>query len=123
MWTCPKCNERIEDDFDSCWICAGTETDLWPEAHATQARRRARAADEGIEHNLQFEDYPGDELRRARRLGDPVKVASNWMVLWSVLVLLSNLILLFLGAIHSSSAGVQGGQSYIVVCMVFMLSI
>jgi hypothetical protein len=23
MWTCPKCNERIEDQFDSCWKCAG----------------------------------------------------------------------------------------------------
>ncbi|MDR3457738.1 MAG: hypothetical protein P4N60_09855 [Verrucomicrobiae bacterium] len=24
MWTCPKCHERIEDQFDSCWQCAGT---------------------------------------------------------------------------------------------------
>lgn len=23
MWTCPKCNESIEDQFDSCWKCAG----------------------------------------------------------------------------------------------------
>src|SRR4051812_24398259 len=23
MWTCPKCSERIEDQFDSCWKCAG----------------------------------------------------------------------------------------------------
>ena len=23
MWICPKCNERIEDQFDSCWKCAG----------------------------------------------------------------------------------------------------
>src|SRR5215831_68270 len=23
MWTCPKCGERIEDQFDSCWRCAG----------------------------------------------------------------------------------------------------
>jgi hypothetical protein len=25
MWRCPKCNENIEDQFDSCWKCAGTE--------------------------------------------------------------------------------------------------
>ena len=24
MWTCPKCKERIGDEFDSCWRCAGT---------------------------------------------------------------------------------------------------
>jgi hypothetical protein len=23
MWTCPQCKERIEDQFDSCWQCAG----------------------------------------------------------------------------------------------------
>jgi peptidoglycan/LPS O-acetylase OafA/YrhL len=25
MWKCPKCNENIEDQFDSCWKCAGPE--------------------------------------------------------------------------------------------------
>jgi hypothetical protein len=23
MWSCPKCGEEIEDQFDSCWKCAG----------------------------------------------------------------------------------------------------
>jgi hypothetical protein len=23
MWICPKCKESIEDQFDSCWKCAG----------------------------------------------------------------------------------------------------
>ena len=23
MWTCSKCGEQIEDQFDSCWKCAG----------------------------------------------------------------------------------------------------
>jgi hypothetical protein len=23
MWTCPKCRESIEDQFDSCWNCGG----------------------------------------------------------------------------------------------------
>jgi len=23
MWTCDKCGEKIEDQFDSCWKCAG----------------------------------------------------------------------------------------------------
>lgn len=26
MWTCPKCGERLEDQFDSCWKCAGQAT-------------------------------------------------------------------------------------------------
>jgi len=25
MWICPKCKESIEDQFDSCWKCAGAE--------------------------------------------------------------------------------------------------
>jgi hypothetical protein len=24
MWTCPKCKEQINDEFDSCWKCAGS---------------------------------------------------------------------------------------------------
>jgi hypothetical protein len=23
MWACPKCHESLEDQFDSCWKCAG----------------------------------------------------------------------------------------------------
>jgi hypothetical protein len=23
MWNCPRCNEPLEDQFDSCWKCAG----------------------------------------------------------------------------------------------------
>jgi hypothetical protein len=23
MWTCPKCKESIEDEFETCWKCAG----------------------------------------------------------------------------------------------------
>ena len=34
MWTCPKCGEKIEDQFDSCWNCAGKQdasaTNTWP---------------------------------------------------------------------------------------------
>jgi len=26
MWTCPKCHEDVEDDFDLCWKC-GTSQD------------------------------------------------------------------------------------------------
>jgi hypothetical protein len=25
MWTCEKCGEKIEDQFDSCWRCAAPE--------------------------------------------------------------------------------------------------
>src|SRR5262249_7970274 len=25
MWTCPECKETIEDQFDSCWKCAGVQ--------------------------------------------------------------------------------------------------
>ena len=23
MWVCPKCKENLEDNFDTCWKCAG----------------------------------------------------------------------------------------------------
>src|SRR5262245_42967056 len=26
MWTCPKCREQHDDQFDSCWKCAGLTT-------------------------------------------------------------------------------------------------
>jgi hypothetical protein len=30
MWKCPKCNETIEDQFDSCWKCAGDVPKIAP---------------------------------------------------------------------------------------------
>jgi hypothetical protein len=30
MWTCPKCKESIEDQFDSCWKCAGAAQPTMP---------------------------------------------------------------------------------------------
>ncbi len=28
MWTCPTCKEEIEDQFDTCWRCAGDSQHL-----------------------------------------------------------------------------------------------
>jgi hypothetical protein len=28
MWTCKKCGEQIEDQFDSCWKCSGTADEI-----------------------------------------------------------------------------------------------
>ncbi len=33
MWTCPKCGEKIEDQFDSCWKCAARSEQTAPAAH------------------------------------------------------------------------------------------
>ena len=30
MWTCPKCKESIEDQFDTCWKCAGENQQQQP---------------------------------------------------------------------------------------------
>lgn len=30
MWICPKCKESIEDQFDSCWKCAGQAESATP---------------------------------------------------------------------------------------------
>jgi hypothetical protein len=30
MWTCPKCNERLEDQFESCWKCAAGGQEVLP---------------------------------------------------------------------------------------------
>src|SRR5687768_15534751 len=32
MWTCPMCNEQIENGIDSCWKCAGTAPPSVPPA-------------------------------------------------------------------------------------------
>jgi hypothetical protein len=28
MWTCKKCGEQIEDQFDSCWKCSGAANEV-----------------------------------------------------------------------------------------------
>jgi hypothetical protein len=32
MWTCPTCGEKIEDQFQSCWKCAGGSSQETPAA-------------------------------------------------------------------------------------------
>jgi hypothetical protein len=39
MWTCPKCKERIEDQFDSCWKCAGDAQKLLSPAQLTSSMK------------------------------------------------------------------------------------
>lgn len=31
MWTCPKCGEKIEDQFDTCWKCAAAGVQVGPD--------------------------------------------------------------------------------------------
>ena len=40
FWVCPKCGEKIEDQFDSCWKCAGQPEHPSPPGYA--ARRLVR---------------------------------------------------------------------------------
>ena len=37
MWICPKCKEKIEDQFDGCWRCAAKAGDLVPEIEPAAA--------------------------------------------------------------------------------------
>ncbi len=40
MWSCPKCGEKIEDQFDSCWKCAAQPGQAVPEMPTnTDAKR------------------------------------------------------------------------------------
>jgi len=40
MWTCPKCGEKLEDQFDSCWKCAGqAETNAPPFGNSPRWKR------------------------------------------------------------------------------------
>ena len=43
MWTCPKCGERIEDQFDSCWKCAGTPENIGLPLSARTKQTRKQA--------------------------------------------------------------------------------
>jgi serpin B len=40
MWTCPKCGEKIEDQFDSCWKCAAQPKQTTIPAHGQPRLRR-----------------------------------------------------------------------------------
>jgi len=37
MWTCAKCGERIEEQFDSCWKCSTPRGEAAAEAPAVEA--------------------------------------------------------------------------------------
>src|ERR1017187_6940051 len=39
MWTCPKCGEQIEDQFDSCWKCAASLKKRTPSPLFSRQRR------------------------------------------------------------------------------------
>jgi serpin B len=41
MWTCPKCGERLEDQFDSCWKCAGQPEPIAPTSRTSRRWMRA----------------------------------------------------------------------------------
>jgi hypothetical protein len=40
MWTCPKCGEKIEDQFDSCWKCAAEPKQVEVSTHRLNISRR-----------------------------------------------------------------------------------
>lgn len=60
MWTCPKCGESLEDQFDSCWKCA---------------RQAPPEPAESSEHETQHEHDIGvivegvRKIRRRRNIG------------------------------------------------------
>ena len=37
MWICPKCREKIEDQFDTCWRCAAKPGELVPDVEPATA--------------------------------------------------------------------------------------
>jgi serine protease inhibitor len=41
MWTCPKCGEKIEDQFDSCWKCAAQPEQTVPSSLVSRRGKRA----------------------------------------------------------------------------------
>jgi serpin B len=40
MWTCPKCGEKLEDQFDSCWKCAAQPEKTAPLGQSLRLWRR-----------------------------------------------------------------------------------
>jgi hypothetical protein len=43
MWTCPKCKESIEDQFDGCWKCAGEAQKFSPPVRLTSSMKALTA--------------------------------------------------------------------------------
>jgi hypothetical protein len=52
-WLCPKCKESIEDQFDSCWKCAGAA-----QAPAPKQDLAWRIIPHGKENWLRFAVFP-----------------------------------------------------------------
>jgi hypothetical protein len=78
MWTCPKCGEKIEDQFDSCWHCetprpvAGSETPASPNppAAANPSPVKWRAKYQMFRGTLAtWEDLFGEAAQFATKIG------------------------------------------------------
>ena len=45
MWTCAKCGERIEAQFDSCWKCSTPKTDGASDSPVATSVEEAKGAE------------------------------------------------------------------------------
>ena len=50
MWTCSKCSEQIEDQFDSCWSCATKRLATAPDPSASQPASHQLRGEEKFWH-------------------------------------------------------------------------
>ena len=74
MWKCPKCKEKCEDNFDSCWSC-GTGRDGSPPAEPFPERETTVS-----------ESSSGRTQERAR----PRQKSNN--DIWQVVILIANIV-------------------------------
>jgi hypothetical protein len=76
MWTCSKCREEVDDDFDVCWSCGTTRegvqnTDFNPDLEGIIGADAYRAQREAVQYEdlvtvATFADAPEAHMARSR---------------------------------------------------------
>ena len=51
MWKCLKCNEKVEDQFESCWKCGADKTGVKPEGDINKSFAQGQEIGREIDSN------------------------------------------------------------------------
>ena len=66
MWKCERCGEEIEDQFKSCWKCAGQEAA--PESQAQRTALQCLRCQAGMEYQGRKHLQEGDWIEGTHHL-------------------------------------------------------
>lgn len=70
MWHCPKCRERLNDDFEVCWSC-GTSKDGVEDPDFRKADDPGPPSDVGVEESTAIQEISEKHAGGRKKAQDP----------------------------------------------------